>query len=124
VREFSSNLEFKLAFGWGVNNNGGDRLETCTVEADCKEGVPGSGEGQFNNPGYLAIDAAGNLWVADQGNNRVQEFSPQGEYLIQFGTAGSGAGQLSSPQGIAIVGGAAYVADSGNNRVAKWGLLE
>ena len=122
VREFSDNLEFKLAFGWGVND-GQSKLETCTT-SECKLGIAGSGEGQFNNPGYLAIDAVGNLWVADQGNNRVQELSPSGQYITHFGSAGSGAGQFSSPQGIVVSGGQGYVVDSGNNRVEKWAVLE
>jgi sugar lactone lactonase YvrE len=123
VREYSSNLEFKLGFGWGVKD-GEAKLETCASESECKLGIAGSGEGQFNNPGNLGIDAAGNLWVADQGNNRVEELSPGGQYIMQFGSAGSGAGQFSNPQGIGVSGGSAYVVDNGNNRVEKWGVLE
>jgi len=121
VREFSNNLELKLGYGWGVKD-GEAKFETCTSE--CRSGIAGSGEGQFNNPGYLAIDAVGNLWVADQGNNRVQELSPSGQYITHFGSAGSGAGQFSSPQGIVVSGGQGYVVDSGNNRVEKWAVLE
>jgi hypothetical protein len=44
--------------------------------------------------------------------------------MIQFGSAGSGAGQLSGPGGITISNGFAYVADTGNNRVEKWAVLE
>src|SRR5262249_620144 len=109
VREYSNNLEFKLAVGWGVTD-GEAKLETCAT-SECKLGIAGSGEGQFSNPGYLTVDAAGNIWVADQGNNRVQELSPSGQYITQFGSAGSGAGQFSSPQGIAVTGGLAYVVD-------------
>jgi sugar lactone lactonase YvrE len=121
VREFSSSLELKLGYGWGVSD-GEARFETCGSE--CKLGVAGSGEGQFNNPGYLTIDAAGNLWVADQGNGRIEELSLGGQYITQFGSAGSGSGQFASPQGIAVSGGAAYVVDSGNNRVEKWSVVE
>jgi DNA-binding beta-propeller fold protein YncE len=39
-------------------------------------GSAGSGPGQFQWPEGLAFDAAGNLWVADTANNRLQEFSP------------------------------------------------
>ncbi len=37
----------------------------------------GSGEGEFWNPRGLAVDAAGNVYVADTLNNRIQKFSPQ-----------------------------------------------
>ena len=39
-------------------------------------GTAGSGNGQFNVPSGLAIDASGNIYVADTGNNRVEIFSP------------------------------------------------
>jgi prepilin-type N-terminal cleavage/methylation domain-containing protein len=62
----------------------------------------GSGNGQFNNPVNIAIDANSNLWITDNGNNRVQEFSNSGAYIGQFGTAGSSNGRFNGPQGIAV----------------------
>ena len=44
-------------------------------------GEHGSGEGQLIDPSGLAIDANGDVWVADFGNNRVQQFSPDGMFL-------------------------------------------
>jgi sugar lactone lactonase YvrE len=62
-----------------------------------------------------------NIWVADTSNNRVQEFSSNGVYQSQFGTAGSGNGHFSSPYNIAIDGsGNIWVPDYGNNRVEKF----
>jgi tripartite motif-containing protein 71 len=37
-------------------------------------GSEGSGDGQFGEPGGIAVDGAGNVYVADTGNNRVQKF--------------------------------------------------
>ena len=34
-----------------------------------------SGTGQFNGPGGVAVDSAGNVYVSDIVNNRIQEFS-------------------------------------------------
>src|SRR6185295_2536156 len=39
------------------------------------------GDGQFNRPSGVAIDAAGRIIVADRGNDRVQVLSPDGGHL-------------------------------------------
>ncbi|MSR31156.1 MAG: hypothetical protein EXR99_06560 [Gemmataceae bacterium] len=43
-------------------------------------GEPGGGPGQFRVPHGIAIDSAGNVFVADRENSRIQIFSPRGEY--------------------------------------------
>jgi hypothetical protein len=122
VDEYSPEGAFKLALGWHVNKNGAEQLETCTSE--CQPGTVGGGNGQFNGPHGVAVDGHGDVFVADSGNNRVQEFSATGKYITQFGSSGSGAGKFSDPLGIAVAGGQAYVVDSGNNRVEKWEVWE
>jgi RHS repeat-associated protein len=83
-----------------------------------KFGTYGSGNGQLSKPQGDAVDSKGDVWVADTGNNRIEEFSPEGTYMAAYGTAGSGNGQFSKPQGIAIDNeGNVWVADTGNNRV-------
>jgi tripartite motif-containing protein 71 len=57
-------------------------------------GSYGTGNGQFNNPNGIAVDSAGNVYVADTGNNRVQKFTSNGDYITQWGS--------SSPYGIAV----------------------
>ncbi|MCP5149239.1 MAG: hypothetical protein H6983_12140 [Ectothiorhodospiraceae bacterium] len=47
-------------------------------------GEPGSGPGQFNLPHGIALDSAGQVYVADRENSRVQIFSPRGEYLREW----------------------------------------
>ncbi len=48
-------------------------------------GSEGSGDGQFKYASDVAVDPTdGTLWVADQGNNRIQHFSAAGQYLGQF----------------------------------------
>ncbi len=44
------------------------------------ESKPGKGNSELNDPGALACDQAGNLYVADTLNNRIQIFSPDGKY--------------------------------------------
>ena len=82
-------------------------------------GAPGSDDGQFITPADIAVDKAGNLYVVDAGNNRVQKFDSNGKFITKWGTAGSGDGQFSAPVGIAIdSSGNVYVSD--NNRVQKF----
>jgi DNA-binding beta-propeller fold protein YncE len=44
-------------------------------------GDPGEGEGQFHTPHSIATDAAGNVYVADRGNGRIQVFDGTGKFL-------------------------------------------
>jgi DNA-binding beta-propeller fold protein YncE len=47
-------------------------------------GEPGSGPGQFNVPHSIAVDAQGNVYVADRGNRRIQVFDGEGKFLRQM----------------------------------------
>ena len=51
-----------------------------------------SGNGQFNVPAGVAVDHAGNVYVADQGNNRIQKFDSIGKFIATWGSSGSGNG--------------------------------
>ena len=59
--------------------------------------------------------------MADSGNNRVQEFSPNGTYITSWGTEGSENGQFRVPSGLDTdASGNVYVADRYNNRVQEF----
>src|ERR1700757_955865 len=93
---------------------------TCTA-ATCSAPSPGSSAGQFMNPTGLALDASGDLFVADSINNRVQEFSAAGAFMRQFGSQGMLPGELRTPMDIAVSPlGDLYVADFRNERIAKF----
>lgn len=47
-------------------------------------GEPGAGPGQFNTPHSIAVDAQGNVYVADRGNRRIQVFNGDGKFLRQI----------------------------------------
>ncbi len=97
----------------------------------------GSLEGQFLEPHGIAVDVH-NVYVADAGNHRIQKFDTSLAFVsmwgwgvddgtavlqtctsgCQIGLAGSGVGQLNSPEGIAS--GSIHVADANNDRVKKF----
>jgi DNA-binding beta-propeller fold protein YncE len=72
----------------------------------------GSNPGQYNLPSGVAYDAAGNLWIADTGNDRVVELDPSGAT-----PRSTGAGMVADPAGIATGPTGTYVADTGGGRV-------
>ncbi len=72
---------------------------------------------QLNKPSGMALDSAGNLYIADSGNNRVRKVSNGVITTVSGGGVGA---QLSNPTGVAVdTSGNLYIADSGNNVVRK-----
>jgi tripartite motif-containing protein 71 len=117
IEELNASGAFVAVMGWGVSN-GNTEYETCT--SSCRAGIGGSGAGQFKEPAGIAVDASGDVWVSDTGNNRVQELSASGEFIQAFGSYGHGEGQFKGPEGIALSGGEIYVADLENKRVEEF----
>jgi hypothetical protein len=90
-----------------------------------KWGSPGSADGEFNVPGGVAADPAGNVYVSDERNHRVQKFDSTGAFLLKWGSEGFGAGQFRGLSGIATdSGGNVYTLEGGyggsNHRVQKF----
>jgi tripartite motif-containing protein 71 len=84
-------------------------------------GGRGDGPGQFSNPEGLAIDRAGNILVADMSNNRIQKFSPKGDFISSFGQKGAGEGEFADPFAVAIDRpGNLYVVEAGAGRIQKF----
>ena len=77
--------------------------------------------GSSDSAWQVATDGAGNVYVADMSNHRIQKFTGSGTYLTQWGTAGSGDGQFNLPHGVATdAAGNVYVADASNHRIQKF----
>jgi DNA-binding beta-propeller fold protein YncE len=81
------------------------------VSASTGFATEGSNPGQFNLPHDVAYDGAGNLWVADTNNDRVQAIAPDGRALA---TAPVG-----RPLGIATAASGVYVAGSRDGAVVR-----
>jgi DNA-binding beta-propeller fold protein YncE len=87
----------------------------------------GSAANQLYNPIDVYLDNSGNIYIADQNNNRIQKF-PAGSTSVTNGVTvaggnglGSAANQLYSPSGLYVDGaGNIYVADNGNSRIQKF----
>ena len=97
-----------------------------------RTGVPGfmdgaAGSALFYRPWGMALDAQGNVIVADSGNDAIRRIAPDGTVTTVAGGSGrglrDGAGadaQFSQPKGVAVhADGSIYVADSRNNRIRR-----
>ncbi|MGA2165379.1 MAG: hypothetical protein ABSH36_13035, partial [Solirubrobacteraceae bacterium] len=87
------------------------------------------GPGQFNEPAGVAVnDTTGDVYVVDKGDKRVEEFSSEGVFVMEFSGKGT-AGELSEPEQIAVdnsgsltdpSAGDLYVTDRGTGAVDKF----
>jgi hypothetical protein len=124
IEKFSSDGTFVAAWGWGVSN-GSATSEVCT--SGCQAGIAGSGNGQFSSSLFaVAVDnstdptdtSAGDVYVADNGNDRIEKFSSSGTWLANI-TAGSG-GAFSSVQGVATDASGNVWVDEGGGSVDEF----
>ena len=78
----------------------------------------------LNNPTAIAFDAAGNYYIADNGNSLIRKVDTSGIITTYVGASGGSlgtAGKLSAPNGLWVdASGALYIADSGHNRLARY----
>ncbi|HWC30234.1 MAG TPA: flippase activity-associated protein Agl23 [Dehalococcoidia bacterium] len=83
-------------------------------------GDPSNTRGDFRQPGDLFVDAAGNIWVADSLNNRIQKFDSRGVFLDALSNSGAPGG-LDEPWSVAVdAEGFVYVADTWHHRIQKY----
>ena len=75
--------------------------------------VAATGSG-FKTPDSVAIDAVGDVFYADAGNNAILEFKSGSSTAVSIGSG------LSKPAGVAVDGaGDVFIADTGNNRIVE-----
>jgi sugar lactone lactonase YvrE len=104
-------------------------ISTIAGSAGNQGSTDGNGtDARFDTPGGVAVDSAGNIYVADSGNDTVRKISPAGVVSTLAGTAkssgssdGTGAAaQFANPSGIAVdSSGNVYVADTANHTIRK-----
>ncbi|MBN1456185.1 MAG: hypothetical protein JW945_08065, partial [Methanomicrobia archaeon] len=71
----------------------------------------------------IAVDSHGDVWIVRPGGSYcgIYQYATNGTLLNHWGACGSGDGQFSSPQGIAVDSGSfVYVADTNNHRIQKF----
>ena len=117
-----------------VADYGNNRIRKIVVTTGVVTTLAGSTSGyadgtgaaaQFNRPSGVAVDGSGNVYVADQYNQRIRKITAMGVVSTVAGTGkagyadGTGAtAQFNAPYGVAVDGsGTVYVADTNNNRI-------
>jgi uncharacterized protein (TIGR03663 family) len=109
--------EGNVLASWGEGNQdfGDGRRATVTDGTEAGNNAAPLG---FFGPRGIAVDQAGNVYIADTGNKRIVVTDSDGNFRFQWGSAGAQAGQFSEPIGIAVdQAGNVYVADTWNGRV-------
>ena len=120
-----------------VNNNRIRKVNSAgvisTVAGSGTSGFSGDGgaatSAQLHWPRGVALDGAGNLYIADNNNHRIRKVNSAGNISTVAGTGTAGfsgdggaatSAQLSNPRGVALDGaGNLYIADTSNNRIRK-----
>jgi len=104
-----------------------------TVAGNSTYGYSGDGgaatAAQLNTPNGVAVDGAGNLYIADTNNHRIRQVTPAGTISTVAGTGTSGStgdggpatsARLNYPTGVTLdPSGNLYIADQNNNKVRK-----
>ena len=97
-----------------------DRISVCSPQGELLRqwGRTGTGDGEFDYPGGIAISRDGHVYVADQTNRRVQVFDRDGKFLFKWGEYGITAGRFGgnvSPK--SRIGGPQFIAIDGEGNI-------
>ncbi len=110
-----------------------NRIQKFTLEGDFVSkwgglwgtGLKGTSPGFFNVATGIEVDKKGRVYVADYYNNRIQVFTSDGDFLVEFGSPGNAPGAFDRPSDMAIDSqGYIFVVDFGNHRIQKFTPLK
>ncbi|HEX3910006.1 MAG TPA: NHL repeat-containing protein [Solirubrobacteraceae bacterium] len=110
-----------------ISDTVGSRVELFAPLSDAYVGQWITADGHrssFAKPSGIGVEPGGNVYVADQGNERIVHLWGDGTYLSEIGGAGNiGGAQLNGADAVAVAphSGRTYVADAGHNRVLVYG---
>ncbi len=104
-----------------------------TIAGNGKEGFSGDGgpapSAELTFPVEVAVDPAGNVYIADEGSNRIRKVNTAGTISTIAGNGKDGfngdggpatSASLNDPRGVAVdAAGNVYISDRGNNRIRK-----
>ncbi|MEU3510726.1 RICIN domain-containing protein [Streptomyces longwoodensis] len=115
VRKVTTDGRIRAVAGTGTPGYGGDQGPAVSARLNC--------------PRELAVDRAGNLYIADAENHRIRKVTPDGQIGTVAGTGSAGfsgddglaaAAELNAPYGVAVDStGTLYIADTDNHRVRQ-----
>jgi len=121
IRAYATN---KIGTAYGNQVSFTTLIKTGITVAGNSNGTAGSGPGELAYPAGVFVDSLGNIYVADQNNNRVQKYAPGATSGITV-AGGNGSGpfsnQITAPTGIFVdKANNIYITDGADNRVQKW----
>lgn len=104
-----------------VSEGGNNRVQKCRPQTNtfvCDQILTG----EFRDPHLLCIDQnRERIYVADTGNNRIQVFDADWNFIAKFGSTGTGKRQMRRPSGVVVKNnGQVFVTDTLNNRAQRW----
>jgi len=121
--------EFRAPNGITVDSNGNIYVADAHNARLIKFDAAGAFEKQWSGPapGFygprdVAIGPYRQLYVLDQGRNRVVRLDPEGENFAEWGQKGTNEGEFSDPTGLDVAGDRVFVADAGNSRIQVFDL--
>jgi hypothetical protein len=101
-----------------LQQRAGERID---VVEDLVLGEDRDPQQAFYRPRTVVPDAGGNIYVLDQGNNRIQVFDGAGRYLRTLGREGEGPGEMSLPIALAVAADR-VVLRADRNRLDIWSV--